>query len=390
MLRRALFVADFGEGARCGGICSVGMVEAIIVEIGDNAARNLGVQLLIGSTTRGFAATNYSNAQPNILTLAGAIGTTSLSQKTTTVVAPDGTRTTTTTTENSALASDLQKAAVTAIQNAPGSFAGFTAPFGKNGVLGAIVNAVQSDTESNILSTPSITTLDNQKAHMLVGQEVPISTGEALSANLDNRFRTVQRQNVGIILDVTPQISSGGTVKLFIKQEVSSVAGPVSSSSSDLIINKREFETTVVVDDGDILAIGGLLDDNERRTIERIPLLSDIPVLGNLFKSKSRARSKTNLMVFIRPTILSNRDEAREMTARRYGTIHREQAMSNPGVEPSIDELVRDYMGAEQPMSTRLPTDAVAIPILSIEPTQSGQIVQPGPAAPATPGNDQP
>ncbi len=154
---------------------------------------------------------------------------------------------------------------MTALQNATGGFGGIATQLGQNGAFGAILSAVQSDTKSSILSTPSITTLDNMKAHMLVGQEIPITTGQALSTNFDNQFRTVQRENVGIILDVTPQVSGNGQVKLFIKQEVSSIAGPVSSSNSDLVLNKREFETTVLIDDGEIYAIGGLLDENERR-----------------------------------------------------------------------------------------------------------------------------
>ena len=360
------------------------LVEAIIVEIGNNAARKLGVQFLLGSTKTGFAATNYSNTSPNLLTLAGAIGATKLGTQETVVVAPDGTKTTTTTTENSGLANQLQSAAVETLQNATGGFGGVATQLGRNGILGAIINAVQSDTESNVLSTPSITTLDNQQAHMLVGQEVPVATGEALSPNFDNQFRTVQRQNVGIMLDVTPQINAGGTIKLFIKQEVSSVAGPVSNDSSDLIINKRQFETTVLVDDGDILALGGLLDDNERRTIEKIPLLGDLPLLGNLFKSKSRARTKTNLMVFIRPTILTSKADAQEMTARRYGYIRGRQALANPGAEPSIDELVRDYMGAALPVSGPQSGDQVVDGrVVPIEPTQSQQVVRPAGSAAA-------
>src|SRR6185295_12967765 len=142
--------------------------------------------------------------------------------------------------------------------------------------------------------TPSVLTLDNQEAKLLVGQEIPVTTGESLSNNFDNAFRTVQRQNVGIQLEVKPQINAGGAIKLFLRQEVSSIAGPVSNDNSELILNKREIETTVTVDDGEIIALGGLLDDNERKTIERIPLLSDIPGLGELFKSRSKSRTKTN------------------------------------------------------------------------------------------------
>ena len=126
-------------------------------------------------------------------------------------------------------------------------------------------------------------------------------------------------------------------------------SGPVSSRNSDHILNKRSFETVLTVDDGEILAIGGLLNDDERRTIERIPLLSDIPLIGELFKSRSRSRSKTNLMVFIRPTILRSREDNAALTARRYGYIRDFQLQRNPNEEPAIDTLVRDYMGTTPP-----------------------------------------
>lgn len=356
------------------------LVEAIIVEISDAAAKKLGVQFLIGSTKTGFAATNYSNASPNILTLAGAIAADRLGETTTTVVAPDGTRTETRTRENGDLANTLQQAAVDSLMNATGGFGGVATSLGRNGIFGAIINAVKSDTDSNILSTPSVMTLDNQKASILVGQQVPVTTGEALSQNFDNQFRTVQRQDVGIKLEVKPQINTGGAIKLFLKQEVSSVAGPVSNNNSDLIINKREIETTVTVDDGEILALGGLLDDNERKTIERIPLLSDIPGIGELFKSRSKSRTKTNLMVFIRPTILRSKEDAQKLTQQRYGYIRGMQLQRNPEQEPGIDELVRDYMGAMPPSAAPQPGDAVVQPPAEIiEPTarQSSGVVRP-------------
>ena len=171
----------------------------------------------------------------------------------------------------------------------------------------------------------------------------------------------MQRQEVGIKLEVTPQVNAQGDVKLFLKQEVSSVAGPVSSRSSDLILNKREFETTLTVGDGQLLAIGGLLNDDERRTIERIPLLSDIPIIGELFKSRSRSRSKTNLMVFIRPTILRSREDGDGLTARRYDYVRDMQLLRNPDVEPSIDELLRDYMGAVPPAPPSARADDILI-----------------------------
>ncbi|WP_374525359.1 type II secretion system secretin GspD [Sphingopyxis sp.] len=321
------------------------LVEAIVVEIGDDAAKRLGVQFLLGGKNIPFVATNYSNAQPNIFTLGGAYAATKLTEDKTTV---DGTTTVTQT--SSALGSTLQDAAAASLLSATGGFAGFAGDIGKNTIFGAIINAVKSDTTSNLLATPHIVTLDNQAAKFLVGQEVPITTGEALSKNFDNAFRTVQREEVGIKLEVTPQVNGAGEVKLFLRQEVSSVAGPVSSRNSDLILNKRSFETVLTVDDGEILAIGGLLNDDERKTIERIPLLSDIPLIGELFKSRSRSRSKTNLMVFIRPTVLRNREDNAALTARRYGYIRDFQLQRNPDEEPAIDTLVRDYMGTTPPI----------------------------------------
>jgi general secretion pathway protein D len=325
------------------------LVEAIVVEIGNDAAKRLGVQFLVGGKNAPFAATNYSNAVPSILTIAGAVAAEELSRTTTTV---NGN--TTTTTQTSALGNSLQEAAAASILSATGGFGGVALDIGRDAIFGTIINAVQNDTQSNLLATPHIVTLNNQKAKFLVGQEVPITTGEKLSTDFDNAFRTVQRQEVGIKLEVTPQVNAQGDVKLFLKQEVSSVAGPVSSRSSDLILNKRQFETTLTVGDGQILAIGGLLNDDERRTIERIPLLSDIPILGELFKSKSRTRAKTNLMVFIRPTVLRTRGDGDVLTARRYDYVRAMQLERNPDAEPSIDQLVRDYMGAAPPTTDQL------------------------------------
>ena len=330
------------------------LVEAIVVEIGDDAAKRLGVQFLLGGKNIPFVATSYSNASPNILTLGGAYAANQLSQETTTV---NGNTTVTQT--NSSLGNSLQEAAAASLLTATGGFAGFAGDIGKNTIFGAIINAVKSDTTSNLLATPHIVTLDNQAAKFLVGQDVPITTGEKLGDNFENAFRTVQREEVGIKLEVTPQVNGAGEVKMFLRQEVSSVAGPVSSRNSDLILNKRSFETVLTVDDGEILAIGGLLNDDEGKTIERIPLLSDIPLLGELFKSRSRTRSKTNLMVFIRPTILRNREDNAALTARRYGYIRDFQLQRNPDEEPAIDTLVRDYLGAVPPV----PTEATAADI---------------------------
>ena len=363
------------------------LVEAIIVEIGDTAAKQLGVQLLLagtGGSNIPFAVTNYSNASPNILTVGGAIAAERLRTTTTTVNGE-----VVTTTQNSTLADTLQEAAAAELLGTTGGLFGLGFRAG-NAIFGAIVNAVQSDNKSNLLATPSVTVIDNQPARFLAGQEVPVTTGEALSDNFDNAFRTVQRQNVGISLEVLPQISAGDTVKLDIRQEVSSVAGTVGGrNSADLILNKREIETSIVVDNGDIVGIGGLLNDNERRTIEKIPFLGDIPIVGNLFKSRGRQREKTNLMVFIRPTILRSAADARAMSERRYGYIRGQQYLQDPTREPTLDELVREYMGALPPGAPP-PIPAPLDPRLYLPSVQPGdQVVAPGGSA-AAPATTQP
>lgn len=363
------------------------LVEAVIVEISDNAARQLGVQFLLGGQNAPFAATNYSNANPSILTIGAAAGGYLLSNDTTTI---DGN--VVTTTRTNPFGPGVAEAAASQILGATGGFAGFAGDIGRNTVFGAIINAVQSDTDSNLLATPHIVTLDNNEARFLVGQEVPITTGEALSDNFDNAFRTVQRQEVGIRLIVTPQINANGEIKLYISQEVSSVAGPVSSRSSDLILNKRLFETTLTAMDGQILAIGGLLNDDERATIERIPLLSDIPLLGELFRSRSRSRARTNLMVFIRPSILRDARDNDALTARRYGYIRNEQLRRNPDAEPEIDLLVRDYLGIQPPQLVERPDDVTYAgePISSLR-SDDGSVsntdIPPSNAAPPPPAS---
>jgi general secretion pathway protein D len=345
------------------------LVEAIIVEISDNAARKLGIQLLAGGPNGG-GFTTYSNVTPPIVPIAGGLLQNQLSGGTTTTTTVNGT--TTTTTSGNSNGSTLLQGALSAINSATGGTLGGAIKLGANAYLGAILNAVSQDNQSNLLSTPSVVTLDNQEAKLLVGQEVPVTTGERLGGNFDNAFRTVSRQNVGIQLEVKPQIGEGGSIKLFLRQEVSSIAGAVTNNSSDLILNKREIQTTMTVDDGQIMAIGGLLDDNERRTLEKTPLLGDIPLVGELFKSRSRTRGKTNLMVFIRPTILRTAEDARKLAEQRYGYIRNQQLTERPEREPTIDELLRDYMGIEPPIGGAAGGDVV--PLASPVPVPSAPI----------------
>lgn len=316
------------------------LVEAIVVEVSDDTAKRLGVQFAlagINNSSVPFAATNYSNAAPNLMALAGAAaGEKNLPA-------------------DSAALDSLRDTAIRSLLGASGALIGGAGQIGDDALFAFIVNAVKSDTASNLLSTPSILTQDNQQATILVGQEVPITTGEVLGANNSNPFRTIQRQNVGVQLEVKPQINADGEITLFLRQEVSSVAGPVTSNSAELVFNKREIETTVSVDDGDIVVLGGLLDQNERLSVERTPLLGDAPVIGNLFKSTSRQGGKTNLMVFIRPTIVRSAAEARAMTAPRYGYMRDlERAASRDGIS-QLDRLVREYMQAAPPAPQAAP-----------------------------------
>ncbi|MGU3390919.1 type II secretion system secretin GspD [Sphingomonas sp. M1A8_2b] len=351
------------------------LVEAIVAEVSDTTARALGAQFIVGDPSGGaFGASTFANSAPNILQIAGAIGATQLNTSSTTTVNTDGSTTTTKTTSDAA--NTLQQSAIASILSATGGFGGFGGQIGST-FFGAIINAVKSDTQSNLLQVPHLVTLDNQEAHSLVGQEIPITTGQALSTNFDNAFRTTQRQNVGIELTVRPQVNSSGTVKLNLRLEVSSIAGPVSSDNSDLILNKREVETVRTVDDGQIAVISGLLDDNERRTIEKIPLLGDIPVLGNLFKSKAKQRSKTNLMIFIRPTILRTAEDSRKLTEQRYGYVRLQQGLQQPGQEPSIDELVRDYLGAAPPIPPAPMAGSIEDPRVAVPVRTSTMVVRP-------------
>ncbi len=340
------------------------LIEGIVAEVSDATVNQLGAQFILANPSGGaFAASTFSNSAPNILQIAGAIGARELGRNTTTTIANGVT--TTVTTNN---ASDqLTQSAISSIIGSSGGFGGFGGQIG-DFIFGAIINAVKSDTTSNLLQVPHLVTVDNQEAHSLVGQEIPITTGQALSNNFDNTFRTTQRENVGIELTARPQVNSSGTVKLNLRLEVSSIAGPVSSDNSDLILNKREIETTLTVDEGQIAVMGGLLSDEERRTIEKIPLLGDIPLLGNLFKSKAKSRNKTNLMIFIRPTILRSAADSRKLAEQRYGYLRLQQGLQSPNEEPSIDQLVRDYMGAAPPIpSAPIPGNIedprVAVPI---------------------------
>ena len=185
--------------------------------------------------------------------------------------------------------------------------------------IATIIRALSGDAETNLLSTPSIVTLDNQEAEIIVGQNVPFVTGETTSSGNDvsNPFRTVERQDIGITLKVKPQINEGDAISLDIEQSVENIAGSA-TGAVDLVTNKRSIKTVVQIEDGELLVLGGLIDDASIETEQKVPGLGDIPVLGALFRSKVDTRVKRNLMVFIRSTIIKDPAKAKRLSERKY------------------------------------------------------------------------
>jgi len=308
------------------------LVEAIIVEVSDVTARELGLQYFLSGTEGSripFSGTSFAGAQPDFLAAAGSA-----------LLGDDND-------QNGNIGGALTGAALSSLLGANGFALGGVGTFGNNSVFGAILTAIQNDTTSDVLSTPSVVTLDNQTARLQVGQEIPITTGEALGNDFSNAFRTVTREEVGVILEVTPQINEGDSVTLEIIQEISSIAGPLSSSSNDLITNKREISTTALVDNGDILVIGGLIDETRSLRESKVPLLGDLPGIGNLFKTTSREKRRSNLMVFIRPTIIRDRSTAQAVTRKKLDYVRAQELLRSGDAQTDIDRLIREVTGVD-------------------------------------------
>ena len=330
------------------------LVEAIIVDISDNTAKELGIQYFLTGEDIPFSATNFSRT-PNILPAAGAAlleggRFNDVFETSSTVVSQDGV---VTNSQTEGIQSQLATQALQSLIGIQGLGLGGGFDFGNGNIFGGILTALKNDRDSNILSTPSVVTVDNQTARLQVGQEIPITTGEAVGNDFQNAFRTVDRQEVGIILEVTPQINEGDSVTMELVQEISSIAGPVIASSTDLITNKREISTTALVDDGEILVIGGLIDDQQELAEEKVPLLGDIPVMGNLFKQSSRERRRRNLMVFIRPTIIRDKETARAATDRKFDYIKAREILNSGEPLSGMEQLIQRVTGLEAPSSMR-------------------------------------
>jgi len=169
---------------------------------------------------------------------------------------------------------------------------------------------------------PSVTTLDNEEAEFLAGQEVPFITGSTLGSNNTNPFSQVERKEIGIKLKIKPQVNEGNAVRLSIEQEVSSIAG---NTGVDIVTNKRAIKNSVLVEDGDTIVLGGLVDEDVQESVQKVPLLGDIPLLGHLFKSQKSTKVKRNLMVFIRPTIIRDATSSSQLSARKYDSLRQMQ-----------------------------------------------------------------
>ncbi|WP_085300676.1 type II secretion system secretin GspD [Cognaticolwellia mytili] len=301
------------------------LIEAIIVEVFEGDGVNLGVQWYHESG----AMTQFTNGVAPISSIAAAAeaAQSTPGAKGSTVVNGDDK---TTNPDQPDVKGDYSLAA-DVLGSVSGTLFGIV-----KGDWGAVLQAVSSDTNSNILSTPSITTLDNEEAYFIVGQEVPIITGSATGSSNNNPFQTVERQEIGIKLKVTPQINEGSGVQLTIEQEVSSVSG---ATGVDISINKREIKTTVMADDGATVILGGLIDEDVQESVQKVPLLGDIPILGHLFKSTSNTKRKRNLMVFLRPTIVRDGQLMSDLSKEKYNYIRAQEVSSREaGLELMDDE----------------------------------------------------
>jgi general secretion pathway protein D len=308
-------------------------VEALVVELAMGRAAEFGVQWqglrnLSGSDRGAIGGTNFStsptgSAGTNILAATGILGTlANISQ----------------------LGPGLNIGVVNGTITVPQAD-GTTITIAN---LGVLARAFEGDSSANVLSTPNILTLDNEEAKLLVGQNVPFITGSFTSTagTGTNPFQTIERRDIGLTLRVRPQITEAGTVKLAIFQEVSSVTRDKALvQSADIITNKRSLESTVLVDDGQIVVLGGLIQDDQQSAIDKVPLLGDIPFIGGLFKYETRNRRRTNLMVFLRPVVLKSASASQPLTNERYEYIR--------GLQQDMG-LPRNLLLPEEP-ATQLP-----------------------------------
>ncbi|HTC39350.1 MAG TPA: type II secretion system secretin GspD [Steroidobacteraceae bacterium] len=321
-------------------------VEAIIVEVDVNKSSNQGVQWLLfgqGSTTVPAGVINLPGTGTSIVDLAAAaLGFTQGTATTTTESVPG---IATTPTISSSTVGTGATIGIGRIANSGVSFA-------------ALIQALRSDGSSNIISTPSLITMNNEEAEVKVTQEIPLITGSFSSTTASvsgttSPFQTIQREEVGTILKVTPHINEGNSVQLKIEQEDSS-PGAKLTDSADISTNKRSIKTTVLIEDGGIIVLGGLMSDTVTESEDRVPGLGAIPIIGNLFKSRSGSRQKKNLVVFIRPRIMRDADSTESTSEAAYNEMRRSQQNLNGG-------HITLLPGQKQPAVPAIPT-GIALP----------------------------
>ena len=286
-------------------------VEAIIVEISDESAKALGVDTIYSGESNGntpIALTRFpTSTSPDLLSIVGSAD------------------------DNTDIGSSA--GAASSILGTRGFVAGLGNLRDGEDNFAVLLSLLREDQNSNILSTPSAVVMDNEEASLLVGQEIPITTGESLGANNLTPFRTTAREEVGVKLEVRPQINDSGSVALFIRQEVSSIAGAQLPNSNDLITNKREIETTVLADNSEILVLGGLISEDVQESVNKVPLLGDIPLLGRLFRSSAKSVQRRNLMIFLRPTILRDSLTTKDLSEEKFNLIKAKQILKEEELE---------------------------------------------------------
>jgi len=271
------------------------LIEAAIVEVSGDVAKRISAQLGFGalSPPNGLAATSFSNGGTSLGAILGALGV-----------------------PQAALAS-----------------AGGSVSIG-NDNFGLLLQALEQTTKANLLSTPSLTTLDNQQASIIVGQNVPFRTGTfATDGNSVQPFTTIERRDVGISMTVRPRVNAGNTVQLDISQEVSSLVNANVDGAADLITNKRSIQTSVLVENGGTIVLGGLITQDDLRSLQKVPGLGNVPLLGNLFKSRARSRTNRTLFVFLKPTVLGTSGDIRRNYDKRLKDLRgaRREQNRQPG-----------------------------------------------------------
>ena len=262
---------------------------------------------------------------------------------------------------------------------------------GTNGFgLAAIARALQTQADTNILSTPNLVTLDNEEARIVVGQNVPFVTGQYTNTgtSTSSPFQTIERKDVGTTLKIKPQIGENGTVRMTIYQESSSVASAVATGTDNAgpTTNKRSIESTITVDDGQIIVLGGLIEDNYTINRSKVPLLGDIPYLGALFRSENRTRKRSNLMVFLRPVVMRDQAASNRISLDRYDFIRGQQLNAQPPYSSVLQlneapVLPQIRPGESGPSGVPRPLTDTAPPAPAVAPSQPASAPEPVPAS---------